>query len=236
MGTVCSYCRILLHSIGVKMAGLKVKTEPTQEPVTLQEVKEYLRVDDATDERVIRPYIESARRFCEEHTGRALMTQTLTLFLDAFEDIDNPLWEGTRTGPYLNYYKNYVVLPRSPVVSVTHVKTYDDADTATTLAASKYYLDNAREPSRIVMRTGESFPSALRVANAIEVEYITGYTTQYNVPEPMRLGILQHIAYLYEHRGDMYDASLPYPPMLRSLYAPYVIHKGMGSSALMSIG
>jgi len=236
MGTVCSYCRILLYSIGVKMAGLKVKTEPTQEPVTLQEVKEYLRVDDATDERVIRPYIESARRFCEEHTGRALMTQTLTLFLDAFEDIDNPLWEGTRTGPYLNYYKNYVVLPRSPVVSVTHVKTYDDADTATTLAASKYYLDSAREPSRIVMRTGESFPSALRVANAIEVEYITGYTTQYNVPEPMRLGILQHIAYLYEHRGDMYDASLPYPPMLRSLYAPYVIHKGMGSSALMSIG
>lgn len=218
------------------MAGLKVKTEPTQEPVTLQEVKEYLRVDDATDERVIRPYIESARRFCEEHTGRALMTQTLTLFLDAFEDMDNPLWEGTRTGPYLNYYKNYVVLPRAPVVSVTHVKTYDDADTATTLAATKYYLDSVREPARIVMRTGESFPSALRVANAIEVEYITGYTTQYNVPEPMRLGILQHIAYLYEHRGDMYDASLPYPPMLRSLYAPYVIHKGMGSSALMSIG
>jgi len=218
------------------MAGLKVKTEPSQEPVTLQEVKEYLRVDDATDERVIRPYIESARRFCEEHTGRALMTQTLTLFLDAFEDIENPLWEGTRTGPYLNYYKNYIVLPRSPVASVTQVKAYDDAHTATTFAASKYYLDSVREPSRIVLRTGETFPTALRVANAIEVQYVTGYTTQYNVPEPMRLGILQHIAYLYEHRGDMYDASLPYPPMLRSLYAPYVIHRGMGSSALMSIG
>jgi len=218
------------------MAGLKVITEPSQEPVTLQEVKEYIRDDDATDERDIRHYIESARRFCEEHTGRALMTQTLTLFLDAFEDIENPLWEGTRTGPYLNYYKNYIVLPRSPVASVTHVKTYDDADTATTFAASKYYLDSVREPSRIVLRTGETFPTALRVANAIEVQYVTGYTTQYNVPEPMRLGILQHIAYLYEHRGDMYDASLPYPPMLRSLYAPYVIHRGMGSSALMSIG
>jgi len=68
------------------MAGLVVDTGPTQEPVTLQEVKEYLRVDDATDERVVRPFIESARRFCEEHTGRALMSQTLTLFLDAFED------------------------------------------------------------------------------------------------------------------------------------------------------
>ena len=236
MGSVCSHSRLLLYSIGETMAGLKVLTEPTQEPVTLQEVKEYLRVDDGTDERVIRPYIESARRFCEEHTGRALMSQTLVLYLDAFEDRFDPLWEGVRTGPYLNYYKNYIVLPRSPVTSVTHLKTYDDADTATTFAASKYYVDNAREPARIVLRTGETFPTALRVANAIEVQYVTGYTSQYNIPEPMRLGILQHIAYLYEHRGDMYDASLPYPPMLRSLYAPYVIHRGLGSSSLMALG
>ena len=87
------------------MAGLTISVEPTQEPVTLQEVKDYLRVDDSTDERIIRPFIESARRFCEEHTGRALMTQTLVLYLDAFQDAFDPLWEGMRTGPYLNYYK-----------------------------------------------------------------------------------------------------------------------------------
>ena len=179
------------------MAGLTISVEPTQEPVTLQEVKEYLRVDDSTDERIIRPFIETARRFCEEHTGRALMTQTLILYLDAFQDIDDPLWEGMRTGPYLNYYKNYVVLPRSPVASVSHVKTYDDADTATTMAASEYYVDNAREPSRIVLRTGTTFPTALSVATAIEVKYIAGYTSQYSIPEPLRLGLLQHIAFLY---------------------------------------
>ena len=218
------------------MAGLKTIIAPVQEPVTLQEVKEYLRVDDATDERVVRPFIETARRFCEEHTGRALMTQTLQLFIDAFEDRYDPLWEGMRTGPYLNYYKNYVVLPRSPVTSVTHVKTYNDSDEATTFAASNYYLDNVREPSRVVLRTGETFPTSLRVANAIEVQYVTGYTSAYNVPEPIRLGILQHIAYLYEHRGDMYDAKFPYPPMLKTLYAPYVVHRGMGSSSLMSLG
>jgi uncharacterized phiE125 gp8 family phage protein len=119
---------------------------------------------------------------------------------------------------------------------VTHIKTYDDADVATTLGTDKYYLDNAREPSRVVLRTGETFPTALRVANAIEVQYVTGYTSQYNIPEPIKLGIMQHIAYLYEHRGDMYDAKLPYPPMLRSLYAPYVIHRGLGSSSLMALG
>ena len=218
------------------MAGLTVITPPTIEPVTLQEVKEYLRVDDATDERVVRPFIDSARRFCEEHTGRALMTQTLKLSLDAFEDSFDPLWEGLRTGPYMNNYKNYVVLPRSPVASVTHLKTFNDAGTATTFASANYVLDLAREPSRIVLKKGFTFPTDLRVANAIEVTYVAGYTSQYLVPEPIKLGIMQHIAYLYEHRGDMYNASAPYPPMLKALYAPYVIHRGLGSSSLMALG
>tara|TARA_R100001369_G_C3300431_1_gene165601 strand:- start:295 stop:951 length:657 start_codon:yes stop_codon:yes gene_type:complete len=218
------------------MAGLSVITPPIIEPVTLQEVKEYLRVDDATDERVVRPFIDSARRFCEEHTGRALMTQTLKLSLDAFEDNYDPLWEGLRTGPYMNNYKNYIVLPRSPVASVTHLKTFNDANTATTFASANYVLDLVREPSRIVLKKGFTFPTDLRVANAIEVTYVAGYTSQYLVPEPIKLGIMQHIAYLYEHRGDMYNGTAPYPPMLKALYAPYVIHRGLGSSSLMALG
>lgn len=217
------------------MAGLKVTTEPTAEPLSLQEVKEYLRVDDSTDERVVQPLIIAARQFAEEHMNRALMQQTFTLSLDTVLDTESPLWEGMRTAPDINYHKNYVVLPKSPVISVTSVKTYDDSDTATTMAASKYYVDTAREPARVVLRTGETFPSALRVANAIEVVYVAGYTTAYTVPEPIRLGMLQHIAYMYEHRGDMYEAQGA-PTLMKSLYAPYVIHGGLGSSSLMSLG
>ena len=54
------------------MSGLVVSVEPTQEPVTLQEVKDYLRVDDSTDERIIRPFIESARNYFN-HTSRFSM-------------------------------------------------------------------------------------------------------------------------------------------------------------------
>lgn len=236
MGPVYSYYRLSDNRRINVMAGLVVTTEPTQEPVTLQEVKEYLRVEDSTDERTIRPLIETARRFAEEHLGLALVSTTFTQYYDALNDAESPLWEGTRTGPYLNYYKNYIVLGKGPVSSVTHVKTYNDSDEATTMTASKYYVDTARSPSRIVLRTGETFPSSLRVANAIEVEYVAGYSSIYSIPEPIRMGILQHIAHLYEHRGDMYEASSSYPPMLRSLYAPYVVHKGLGSSSLLSLG
>ena len=164
------------------MAGFKVTTEPTAEPLSLQEVKEYLRVDDATDERVVQPLIIAARQFAEQHMNRALMQQTITLSLDAVVDQDEPLHEGMRTAPDLNYYKNYLVLPKSPVQSVTSVKTYDDNDTATTMATTKYYVDTVREPARVVLRTGETFPTALRVANAIEVVYVAGYTSATRYP------------------------------------------------------
>lgn len=216
------------------MSGLTVSIEPTQEPATLQEVKEYLRLEDSVDERNLRPMLETARRYAEEYLGRALMSQTIELYLDAFADQNDPLWEGIKTGPYMNFYKDYITLPRPPCASVSSVITYDDEDTATTFAASKYYVDTAREPARIVLRTGETFPTALRVANAIKVTYVAGATSPYNIPEPIRMGVLQHIAYLYEHRGDMYSAVQTMPPMLKTLYAPYRIHAGLGSSALMA--
>tara|TARA_R110000824_G_scaffold37643_1_gene115715 strand:+ start:605 stop:1261 length:657 start_codon:yes stop_codon:yes gene_type:complete len=216
------------------MAGLTVTVEPTQEPVTLQEVKEYLRLEDSVDERNLRPMLETARRYAEEYLGMALMSQTLTLYIDTPTDQYDNLWEGIKTGPYMSSYKKYITLPRPPVISVTHVKTYDDADTATTFASSRYYVDTVRNPARVCLRTGETWPSTLRVANAIEVKYVAGYASPYTIPEPIRLGILQHIAYLYEHRGDMYSAIQPMPPMLKTLYAPYKVYEGLGSSILMA--
>ena len=218
------------------MSGLQVTTPPVQEPVSLQEAKEYLRVDDSTDERIVRPFIETARRVAEEHLGRTLMTTTYSLFVDGYDELADPLWEGTRTGPYLNYYKNYINLPKCPIQSVTSVSTFDDSDNETTMAASRYYVDNVREPSGIVLRQGETFPTALRVANAIKVVYVAGYSNAYAVPEPVRMGMLQHIAFLYEHRGDMYEAASPMPPMIKNMYAPYVVHRGMGSSAFLAVG
>ena len=219
------------------MSGIQVVTEPTQEPLSLQEVKDYLRVEDNTDERTLRPLIETARRWCEEHINRSLLQTTYRQFLDSVAE-DYPLQEGMTTGPDLNFYRNYICLSKSPVVSVTHIKTYDDDDTATTMSATKYYLDNAREPARIVLRNGETFPTALRVANAIEIEYVAGYGSISQIPEPIKVGMLQHIAFMYEQRGDMGDYlnARTFPPMVKGLYAPYVIHGGLGSSNLLSLG
>ena len=217
------------------MAGLQIQTEPNQEPLSLQEVKDYLRVEDTTDERILQAMIETARRFAEEHMGRSLMSQTINQFIDGYDELEDPLFEGFKKGPFLTYYKNYITLARPPVISVSSVSTFNDSDTETTFAASKYYLDNVREPASIVLRNGETFPTSLRVANAIKIVYVSGYSSPFSIPEPIRLGMLQHIAHLYEHRGDMYNA-VAYPPSLHKLYSPYVVMKGLSSSTLLGTG
>lgn len=217
------------------MAGLQITTAPTTEPVTLQEAKEYLRLGDSTDERILQNFIETARMAAEDHMGRAIMPQTLSYFTDAYDELADPLFEGFRTGPYLNYYKNYITLPRPPVVSVTSVSTFNDSDTETTMSASKYFVDNVREPARIVLRLGETFPTALRVANAIKVVYTAGYTNAFTVPAPIKIGILEHVAHLYENRGDMMEETA-FPRQVARNFAPFVVHKGLGSSSLMSLG
>lgn len=218
------------------MAGLTVSVVPSSEPITLTEAKSHLRITGSGDDTLITSLIKAARTYAEEYTHRALMTQTILLELDAFSDVNDPLWEGWKTGPYLNSYKNHIVLPRPPVQSVTSVITYDDADAATTLASSKYYVDSAGEPARVVLRTGETFPDALRVANAIRVTYVAGYASAGVVPDALKIGMLQHVTHLYEHRGDMYEAAASNPPQLKSMYSAYVVYSGSGSSSLLAVG
>lgn len=218
------------------MSGLVIHTEPASEPITLAEAKAYLRIDSSGDDALINSLIVAARKLCEEHMQRAIITQTLQLFIDTTEEIDQPLWEGMRTGPYLNYHKNYIDLPMPTVTAVTHIKTYDDSDSSTTFASSNYYLDNARQPARVVLRTGSTFPTALRVANAIEVKYVTGYANANSVPAPIKFSIYQVLTYLYEHRGDMYEGKTSLPITANKLLAPYVVYSGLGSSKLMSLG
>jgi hypothetical protein len=218
------------------MSGLVITTEPTSEPITLAEAKSYLRVDSSGDDALITALIVSARKLCEEHTQRAFISQTLTLFLDTFNDYEQPLWEGLRTGPYLENYRNYIDLPMPVLTTVNHIKTYDADNVATTFSNTKYFVDDARQPARIVLKNGQNFPTSLRVANGIEVKYVTGYANANAVPEPIKIGIYQVLTYLYEHRGDMYEGKTSMPSTASKVLAPYVVYSGLGSSKLMSVG
>lgn len=207
------------------MAGLEIQTAPTDEPIETSEAKNFIKLDDSVDERVVRSLVIAARMWAENYTGRALINRTLKLSLDGFEEVDMPLWEGTKVGPDLTLRKRHITLPNPPCVSVTSVTTYDDSDTSTVMSTSDYYVDRARQPAQVVLRNGANWPTALRVSNAVEIVYVAGYgATPAEVPEAIRLAMLQYIAFSYEHRGEFERFPPPTPPAsIEALMSPYRI-------------
>tara|TARA_S200002703_G_scaffold154916_1_gene158435 strand:- start:10562 stop:11236 length:675 start_codon:yes stop_codon:yes gene_type:complete len=185
------------------MAGLTTVTAPATTPITATEAGEYLRLDSGVDATLLGVMVDGAADYVEAYTNRSMINRTLKYSIDYIDELDYPLHDGFSVGPDLYYRNTYLNLPRPPVSSVTHVKFFDDADTENTFSTDKYYLDNQREPARVKLRRGEVWPTALRVSNAIEVTYVSGYgATSADVPAQLRLAMLQYVAFIYENRGD----------------------------------
>lgn len=164
------------------MPALKTYAAPTVEPLTVDQVMEHLRLDEY--ETMLPLLIASARASAEAATSLALMTQTLDLYLDAFPAAE-------------------IVLPRSPLQSVTSI-TYTDTDGATqTLAASEYQVDTASAPPRIVPAYGKSWPSTRQQINAVKVRFVCGHTDAASVPADVKAWMLLSIGTAYEHRESI---------------------------------
>lgn len=203
------------------MSGLKIVTGPAVEPISRVEARNHLRLDEDVDDSQVRIYIQAAVNWAENYTGRSFINRTLKMYLDGAREVDSNLWEGVRTGPSNPNYVNYLELGATPVSSVTVIKYFADDDTETTWAASNYYVDNISEPAKIVLRSGGTYPTDLRSNNGIEITFVAGYgTSASDVPEAIRVAILQYMTYLYEHRGDFEDNTQP-PSVIRSLLDPY---------------
>lgn len=204
------------------MAGLTVVTAPSATPITLAEAKTFLRIDTSDDDTLINTLIGAARDYFEEYTGRTTIQTTFKLSLDGFGEDQVPIQEGFYTAPYMTFHKRYISLPRPPLVSVTHLKTFDEDNTETTFASSKYHIDSARNPARIVLKEGETWPTDLRVANGIEITYVAGYgSSASDIPQAIKVGMREHVTYLYEHRGDYEQGLNTFPMIAKQLYQPY---------------
>lgn len=205
------------------MAGLVTVTEPTIEPVSRIEAREHLRLDDDVDDAQVRAYITAARVYVENFTGRLLINRTMRQYLDGARGGIGNYWEGTRQGPSLTADGDFIEIAASPVVSVSSIKYYDDADTEYTWNSANYYVDTAQDVGRVVLRDGGVFPTDLRAANGLEINFTAGYgTSPTNIPEAIRVAVLQMTTFFYEHRGDFERFPPPKPPAVTSaLLQPY---------------
>jgi uncharacterized phiE125 gp8 family phage protein len=168
-------------------------TGPTDEPVSLGEAKNHLRVDITDDDAYIESLITVARRSCEYIANKKFITQTWNLLLDGFPG------------------STKLELPKSldPLESVTHIKYYDVDDQPTTYDAANYVIDIYSQPARIVLKSGSSWPGdILRVANGVEVQVVVGFGDDADVPMEVKQAMLLVVGHLYENREQVTDAKL----------------------------
>lgn len=163
-----------------------ITTAPAVEPITTAEAKEWLRIDtaDASQDVVLALLIKGVRKKFEQHTRRSLITQTLSWEADS-DDVSY----GTAT------------LPRGPVQSITTFTTYDDStntEVPTVESTANYQLV---EGSRVAYRNDGW--EVNRRDRAATIVYIAGYgDAATDVPEDIKLAMLEMLALRFERRGD----------------------------------
>ncbi len=147
---------------------------PTAEPVTVQEVRDAAKIDDASFDASIAIIIPALRSQAEARTGRRMITQTVELVLDAFPAVDIDLQ-----------------LPN--VQSITSLKYLDTAGVEQTLASNLYSLDSSSTPNWLMPAYGTTWPATLDASNAVRVRFVAGYgDAAANVPQDIRLWIIAH--------------------------------------------
>lgn len=184
---------------------LDVVTPPTISWILLPEAKDHLRVRHSDDDGYIQALIGALTDVAESVTRRALFTQTLKLYLDSFECRE-------------------IILPKPPLVSVTHVKYYDVGGTLTTLDGASYQVDNRAVPGRIAPAPTLSWPTIQTGRlSAVEVQYVCGLDSRGKLPLGLRQAMLYHLSHLYDVREPVVIGTIVanIPFTMSSMYAPY---------------
>lgn len=175
-------------------------TEPTIEPVSLDEAKDHLRVTFNDHDSQIYNWIVAGRQFAEAYTRRALVQQTWTLYFN-----------GWPRGA------DYFELPFPPLQSVTSIKYTDSEDDTTTWSTDEYEVDTDSEPGRVVLAYDYTWPSFTpHPKNPIEIIYVAGYDDdggspadyRANIPQSIKNAILLHVEILYNRTDANYTKLL----------------------------
>lgn len=133
---------------------------------------------DAEIEQAIRTYTAEA----ETITKRAVIQQTWRTTLDRF---------GAS-----------IMLSKSRVLKVDHVKFYDAAGVQRTLDPEDYEVDAESEPGYVVPAPTKAWPVTANRINAVEVQYMAGYgPDETAVPDGIKGFILARITEHFETGG-----------------------------------
>jgi len=190
-------------------SSLELTTAPTVEPLTLEEVRDHLRLTTTDDDAYLDALIVGVRQAFEKTYDLALLTQTRKLRLD-------------------RGWPERIFLPHRPVQSVSSIAYLDPDGVSQTLASSVYQVVGARTTPDVdtpacyvTLAYNQSWPSIRIVPETITVTYVCGWLGRGSIPQPIRQAMLVAIAQLYEWRESTVDVGINDLPTIENLMADY---------------
>ena len=165
------------------MSYYSLVSEPTVYPVTLDEAKEWLRIDGTSSDAEVHAIIQAATKVAEHWLNRPIISRQYDLVMDEFLPV--------------------IEINKLPVTAVSSI-TYDDVDgVSQTLASSAYKvsLGAKYENCRIQPAVNQTWPSTYNDLDAVTIRFTCGYGASWNdVPQTVRTGILFICAGMFDTR------------------------------------
>jgi hypothetical protein len=188
---------------------------PATEPLTVDEMKRRLHIDQDDENSDIGDHIQQAREYAENFCQRALITQKWDLFLDEFpktsfvsyltnwpmnDQYVPPIQEAPR-GYTIRLNGSAFEIPFPPLQSVDSIKYFDSTGVEQTLDPSQYMVDIASEPGMVAPIT--AWPTTQNRMNAVKVSFTAGYGAPSDVPASIRTWMKQRVGALFENREEV---------------------------------
>lgn len=149
--------------------------------ITLDEAKNYLRVDAADDNALITTLIEAAEDLVEKLTSRTLLTTTFELIYDEVGES--------------------IEIIKSPLAEVTKIEVIDEAGVKTEVSNTLYIVDITGQRGRVMLKSGCTWPDHRGFASFI-ITVKAGYGEAASaVPAALRQAVLAALVVLYDNRG-----------------------------------
>lgn len=169
----------------------RVTVDQTNELWTTSEVKNYLKVDDATDDALIAAMLKAARQAVEARQNISTLTKTIVQKLERFPSSYKVATD----------YENVIKLLVYPVVSVSSITYLDENGALQTLTQNLYEVDTYR--GIIGEAVDQDFPDTYLSLNDVTITYTAGFgTAATDCPSDIRIAVLKLIANMYDNRGD----------------------------------
>lgn len=174
---------------------------PAVEPVSVPEMRAYLRREDGAEDDLLAGLIKAARLMVEAASRRILVAQRWQVVLDR--------WPPGRV----------IDLPLAPLMSVDRVRLYDPQDAGADVPLGSVDLDPMADPPRLIV--DDAVPEPGRARRGIAIDLWAGFgAAAEDVPASLRLAVKIMVAHWFENRGDVAGAQT-LPPQALALVAPF---------------